>query len=164
VILVGIGSNLAHPPAVSPRATAQAALGAFPAVGIEVVARSGWYLTEPVPASDQPWFVNAVAILVSDLKPQALLDRLFSIEAAFGRSRSVPNAARTLDLDLLDYDALRCDTATLILPHPRLHQRLFVLAPLSEIAPGWCHPTLGLDADELINRLPPGQHIARLGL
>jgi 2-amino-4-hydroxy-6-hydroxymethyldihydropteridine diphosphokinase len=75
----------------------------------------------------------------------------------------VRDAARTLDLDLLDYDGFQCSTADLTLPHPRLHERRFVLMPLSEIAPGWRHPRLGLTAAELLARLPPGQAIRRIG-
>jgi len=74
----------------------------------------------------------------------------------------VRDAARTLDLDLLDYDRLRCSTPDLVLPHPRLHERRFVLMSLHEIAPQWRHPSLGLTAAELLARLPPGQAIRRL--
>jgi len=162
MILIGIGSNLAHSPAQSPRATAEAALAALPGIGVRLLARSGWYLSEPQPASDQPWFVNAVASIASDLAPEALLDRLLRLEIAFGRTRSVPNAARTLDLDLLDYDSRQSESPSLILPHPRLHHRLFVLAPLREVAPGWRHPRLGLTVTELTERLPPGQLVSRL--
>jgi 2-amino-4-hydroxy-6-hydroxymethyldihydropteridine diphosphokinase len=162
MILVGIGSNLAHPPAATPRETAEAALAALPEIGIRVIARSGWYLSAPVPVSSQPWFVNAVAMVASGLAPAALLDRLLKLEAEFCRSRGVANAARTLDLDLLDHDSRLCETPALTLPHPRLHQRRFVLEPLREIAPGWRHPQLGLTAAELLDRLPPGQEIARL--
>jgi 2-amino-4-hydroxy-6-hydroxymethyldihydropteridine diphosphokinase len=162
VILIGIGSNLAHPPATMPRETAAAAVAALPAIGVPVVARSGWYASEPVPASDQQWFVNAVAIVASDLAPEALLNRLLRLEAEFGRRRGARNAARTLDLDLLDYDSRLCDTATLILPHPRLHERRFVLEPLREVAPDWRHPRLGLSAAELIAGLPSGQPVSRL--
>jgi 2-amino-4-hydroxy-6-hydroxymethyldihydropteridine diphosphokinase len=162
VILIGIGSNLAHPPAASPRATAAAALAALPAAGIQVLACSSWYLTEPIPASDQPWFVNAVASVASDLPAEVLLDRMLRLEAQFGRRRGPRNAARTLDLDLVNYDSRCCDTPTLVLPHPRLHQRLFVLEPLREIAPGWRHPCSGLGVAELIERLPPGQRVIRL--
>jgi 2-amino-4-hydroxy-6-hydroxymethyldihydropteridine diphosphokinase len=162
MILVGIGSNLAHPPAATPRETAEAALAALPQIGIRVIARSGWYLSAPVPVSAQPWFVNAVAMVASGLAPAALLDRLLELEAEFGRTRGAANAARTLDLDLLDYDSRLCETPALILPHPRLHLRRFVLEPLREIAPGWRHPHLAWTAAELLDRLPPGQEIARL--
>lgn len=160
--MIGIGSNLAAPPASTPQETAAAALAALPRCGIAVAARSGWYLSEPVPVSDQPWFVNGVAVVASGLAPLALLDRLLAIEADFGRVRTAPNAARTLDLDLLDHDSRLCDTAILTLPHPRLHQRRFVLEPLCEIAPGWRHPRLGLTAEQLLARLPPGQPVHRL--
>lgn len=162
MILIGIGSNLPAPPAETPLETAAAALGALSRSGIRVVAHSGWYLSEPVPASDQPWFVNGVAIVESRLAPPALLDRLLAIEADFGRLRSAPNAARTLDLDLLDHDSCLCDTATLTLPHPRLHRRRFVLTPLCEIASDWRHPRLNLTAVELLARLPSGQPVRRL--
>jgi 2-amino-4-hydroxy-6-hydroxymethyldihydropteridine diphosphokinase len=162
VILIGIGSNLAAAPAETPLQTATAALATLPAAGIDVVKCSGWYLSEPIPASDQPWFVNAVAIVASVLPPSALLDRLLSVEVDFGRRRSVPNAARTLDLDLLDYESRLCDTATLILPHPRLHQRRFVLEPLLEVAPDWRHPRLGLSGAQLLARLPSGQRVDRI--
>lgn len=161
MILIGIGSNLAHPPADSPRATAEAALAALPTIGVRLLARSGWYLSEPMPASDQPWFVNAVAMVASDLAPEPLLDRLLRLERECGRVHGARNAARTLDLDLLDCDSRRCDSSTLVLPHPRLHERRFVLEPLREIAPDWRHPRLGLTAGELMERLPPGQRVVR---
>jgi 2-amino-4-hydroxy-6-hydroxymethyldihydropteridine diphosphokinase len=115
-----------------------------------------------VPDSHQPWFVNAVALLATDLEPEALLDRLLDVEARFGRVRGERNAARTLDLDLLDYDGLVVDTPRLTLPHPRLHERRFVLEPLCEITPEWRHSRLGLTAAQLLDRLPPGQPVRRL--
>lgn len=163
MILIGIGSNLAHPPAETPLATVAAALAALPGAGIEVRARSGWYSSAPVPLSDQPWFVNGVAMVTSGLPPQALLAALLAVEADFGRIRGEPNAARTLDLDLLDYDSRLYDTPALVLPHPRLHQRRFVLAPLCEIAPQWRHPRLGRSAAELLARLPLEQEVRRIG-
>jgi 2-amino-4-hydroxy-6-hydroxymethyldihydropteridine diphosphokinase len=162
VILIGIGSNLAGPAAETPLATAVAALDALLVRRIAVTARSRWYLSEPVPASEQPWYVNGVARVASELNPTALLYRLLAVEADFRRIRGAPNAARTLDLDLLDHDSCLCDSPTLTLPHPRLHQRRFVLEPLCEIEPLWRHPRLGLTATELLARLPPGQTVHRL--
>ena len=162
MILVGIGSNLAAPPAETPLQTAVAALDALPNVGIDIERCSKWYLSEPVPASDQPWFVNGVVAVASTLTPAALLERLLAVERDFARVRSVPNAARTLDLDLLDYESRIRETTNLILPHPRLHLRRFVLEPLCEIAPDWPHPTLGLTARDLLARLPPGQPVRRI--
>jgi 2-amino-4-hydroxy-6-hydroxymethyldihydropteridine diphosphokinase len=162
MILIGIGSNLAAPPAETPLATVRAALAALSASGFQVCARSGWYESAPVPASDQPWFVNGVATIASELAPRALLEKLLAVEADFRRIRGAPNAARTLDLDLLDHESRLYDTTTLALPHPRLHRRRFVLEPLCEIAPGWRHPRLGLTAAELLARLPPGQPVHRI--
>ena len=135
----------------------------LPAIGVAVVLRSRWYLSEPVPPSDQPWYVNGVAAVETRLDPAALLAALLALESRFGRRRGLPDAARTLDLDLLDYDGRQCETERLMLPHPRLHQRRFVLVPLAEIAPHWRHPLLAMTASELLLRLPPGQPIRPLG-
>jgi 2-amino-4-hydroxy-6-hydroxymethyldihydropteridine diphosphokinase len=162
VILIGIGSNLAASPATTPLETARAALPALAAPHLQPIACSPWYESAPVPVSDQPWFINAVALIATELEPAALLKRLLDVETRIGRIRGERDAARTLDLDLLDYDGLIVDTATLTLPHPRLHQRRFVLEPLCEIAPGWRHPLLGLSAAELLARLPAGQKVRRL--
>ena len=163
MILVGIGSNLAAPRFGSPQDTAKAALAQLPAIGVAVLDCSRWYLSEPVPPSDQPWYVNGVALVETRLAPPALLAALLVLEAHFGRQRGAANAARTLDLDLLDYDGRQSATKSLVLPHPRLHERRFVLAPLAEIAPRWRHPRLRMTARELLRRLPPGQPIRVAG-
>jgi 2-amino-4-hydroxy-6-hydroxymethyldihydropteridine diphosphokinase len=159
MILIGIGSNLAAPGYGSPLETATAALEQLPTVGVKLLRRSQWYLSEPVPRSAQPWFVNGVAVVAAELPPIRLLERLLALEARFGRIRGPRNAARTLDLDLLDDKGCRCTTASLVLPHPRLHERRFVLVPLCEVAPQWRHPLLDLSAAELMTRLPAGQPI-----
>ena len=163
MILIGIGSNLAARGYRSPQDTAAAAVLQMPMIGVAVVRLSRWYRSEPVPPSDQPWYVNAVAAVVTELDPAALLAAMIALEARFGRRRGLPNAARTLDLDLLDYNAAQCETPALVLPHPRLHERRFVLAPLVEVAPHWRHPQLGLSAQELLRRLPPGQPVHPFG-
>jgi 2-amino-4-hydroxy-6-hydroxymethyldihydropteridine diphosphokinase len=162
VILIGIGGNLASPQFGPPRNTMMAALAALEAERSAIPARSAWYRTEPVPPSNQPWFINGVAKIATKLGAHELLAVLQSIESRFGRVRAEPNAARILDLDLLDYDGLVMQTPALVLPHPRLHERRFVLVPLSEIAPDWRHPLLGLTASELLDRLPVEQQIERL--
>src|SRR5437763_7399379 len=162
MILVGIGSNLAAPGYSSPQATGEAAVADLPGIDAALRARSSWYASEPVPASDQPWFINAVLEIGTELPPPELLARLLALEARFGRQRRVRDAPRTLDLDLLDYDGVQCSSPDLVLPHPRLHERRFVLMPLQEIAPQWRHPRLGLTAAELLARLPSGQAIRRL--
>ncbi|HTW54696.1 MAG TPA: 2-amino-4-hydroxy-6-hydroxymethyldihydropteridine diphosphokinase [Stellaceae bacterium] len=162
MILIGIGSNLAAPPAKTPLATAQCALPALAAAHLQPVACSSWYESAPVPESDQPWFVNAVALISTDREPEVLLRLMLDVETRFGRVRGERNAARTLDLDLLDYDGLIIAAPHLTLPHPRLHERRFVLEPLCEIAPRWRHPWLGLTAMELASRLPSGQQVRRI--
>jgi 2-amino-4-hydroxy-6-hydroxymethyldihydropteridine diphosphokinase len=162
VILIGLGGNLASPRHGPPRATLEAALGAIEAAGIGVDARSAWYRSEPVPRSDQPWFVNAVATLNTERDPADLLAALQDIEARFGRIRGERNAARILDLDILDYRGRSIETETLILPHPRLHLRRFVLVPLAELAPHWRHRRFGLTASEMLARLTAGDAVFRL--
>jgi len=162
LILIGIGGNLASPRFGAPLDTLAAALVALEAEGIQVATRSAWYRTEPVPRSDQPWFVNAVASLKTDLAASDLLVVFQAVEVQFGRVRSDRNAARVLDLDLLDYRGQVTKTASLVLPHPRLHQRRFVLQPLAEIAPDWRHPLSGLTAEQLLSGLAATQPIERL--
>ena len=128
---VALGANLGDP-----RATVTAALEALADIeATAVVTRSSLYRTAPVGLRHQPDFINAVAALDTRLAPVALLEALFALEARFGRSRSVPNAPRTLDLDLLLHGDTQLAGAALTLPHPRLHERAFVLVPLLEIAP-----------------------------
>jgi 2-amino-4-hydroxy-6-hydroxymethyldihydropteridine diphosphokinase len=156
MILIGIGSNLPSQ-AGPPLATAEAALAALAAAGLVVRRRSRWYESAPVPPSDQPWFVNGVVEIATDLEPAALLAVLHRIEAAFGRTRTAANAARPLDLDLLAYDDRVSDGEDgVVIPHPRLHERAFVLLPLAELAPGWRHPRTGRPIAELIAALPAG--------
>jgi 2-amino-4-hydroxy-6-hydroxymethyldihydropteridine diphosphokinase len=162
MILIGIGGNLDSPRYGPPRETLTAALAALEADGINVVSRSGWYRSAPVPRSNQPWFVNAAASIGTVFGPEELLAALQSVETRFGRVRCEPNAARVLDLDLIDYRGEVMQTPVLVLPHPRLHQRRFVLAPLAEIAPNWRHPLCGLTAGQLLAQLSDDQPIERL--
>lgn len=127
----------------------------MPQAGIRVVRQSGFYRSPPVPASDQPWYVNAVAEVATDLSPEGLLAALHGLEAQFGRARREINEARTVDLDLLDYRGqIRTkEQGAPVLPHPRMAGRGFVLVPLAEISPGWRHPVTGLAVEELIKNM-----------
>ena len=131
---VGLGSNLGD--REQTLRAAVAALAAHPAV--EVAAVSSLIDTEPVGYTDQPRFLNGVAVLDTGLSARALLELLLEVERGFGRTRDgVPSQGpRTLDLDLLLYGASEIDEPGLRVPHPRLHERAFVLGPLAEIAPG----------------------------
>jgi 2-amino-4-hydroxy-6-hydroxymethyldihydropteridine diphosphokinase len=162
VILIGIGGNLVSPQFGLPPDILSAALVALEAEGIRIASRSAWYQTEPVPRSDQPWFTNAVASLTTGLTARDLLGVLQTVEGQFGRVRGKRNTARVLDLDLLDHQGQAIDTSSLVLPHPRLHQRRFVLVPLAEIAPKWRHPLFGLTAEQLLSRLAAKQLVERL--
>jgi 2-amino-4-hydroxy-6-hydroxymethyldihydropteridine diphosphokinase len=154
MILIALGSNLPHPQHGAPEAVLKAAIALLEAEGVRVVARSAFYRTAPVPASDQPDFVNAVVAVESPMEPAALLALLHRIEESFGRRRAVRNEARVLDLDLLAWKD-RVSATEPLLPHPRLHERAFVLLPLHDVAPGWRHPVRGKGVDEMIADLPP---------
>lgn len=142
---VALGSNLGNPVQ-----TIEDAMDAMAALrGSLLKAMSSLYRTAPVGLKHQPDFINAVVALDTRLTPRDLLDELFALEARFGRERSVRNAPRTLDLDLLLHGDTVQDDPELILPHPRMHERAFVLVPLAEIAPELTIPGRGRVADLL---------------
>ena len=142
-IVIAVGSNLSSPQFGPPRAICEAALAELSRRGIRIVSRSRWFESAPVPVSDQPWFVNGVAIVDTALAPEALLALLHDVERRFGRERREVNAARILDLDLIAYGALQRTAPPPLLPHPRLRERAFVLLPLADVAPDWRHPIDG---------------------
>ena len=148
---VGLGANLGDA-----RAQIAAALGALAQLPQSRLLRaSSLYASAPVDAQG-PDYLNAVAELATDLAPLALLHALQAVEAAAGRQRPYRNAPRTLDLDLLLYDGLRLQTPALTLPHPRMHERAFVLLPLAELWPAAVTPAqLAAVAGQRIVRLEP---------
>jgi 2-amino-4-hydroxy-6-hydroxymethyldihydropteridine diphosphokinase len=138
---VGLGANLGDR-----EATLRAAVDALAATpGVEVVAVSTLVDTTPVGHLDQPRFLNGVAVLETDIEARSLLGVLLAVEARFGRDRAAapPQGPRTLDLDLLLYGDAEIDEEGLRIPHPRLHERRFVLEPLQEVAPGLEVPGMG---------------------
>ncbi len=139
-------------PLASCRAAAEA-LRSLPRLRLQALSR--WYRTAPIPPSGQPDYVNGVARLEGPAEPARLLAQIQAIEARAGRRRGVANAARTLDLDIIAIDDLVRDAPDPVLPHPRAHQRAFVLVPLADVAPAWRHPLLQRCVRRLIEELPP---------
>ena len=117
--------------------------------------RSRWYSSAPIPAADQPRYINGIVRLEGEVTPEKLLADLHAIEAGAGRTRGKPNEARTLDLDIIDMGGLRRAAPDPILPHPRAHQRAYVLLPMRDVAPNWTHPILHLSIANLLAALPP---------
>jgi 2-amino-4-hydroxy-6-hydroxymethyldihydropteridine diphosphokinase len=160
VIFIALGSNLFSDAYGSPEDICVAAIEALEQRGISITERSRWFRTAPVPVSDQPWFVNGVIVVETLLPPEELLGLLHEVEAEFGRTRKIRNEARILDLDLIAYhDQVMTGPEGPILPHPRAHERAFVLLPLADIDPDWRHPVTGTAVADLIAALP-GDHRA----
>ena len=153
---VGIGSNLEEP-----RQQVELAFGELAALPqTRLVKKSSLYRTAPVGHANQPEFINAVAALDTELGPLELLNELQAVEARHGRRRSFANAPRTLDLDLLLYGDTQRQAADLTLPHPRMHERAFVLEPLLELAPRISIPGRGRAAEQLTQCA--GQRVERM--
>lgn len=145
---MALGSNLSGGFASS-EALLEAALASFSRAGLPVLARSRWWRSAAWPDPSGPEYRNGIALVEAKGAATAILAKLLRIEARFGRVRSDRNAPRTLDLDLIAFGRLVIDAPGLTLPHPRAHERLFVMGPLAEIAPGWRHPVSGAGATEL---------------
>lgn len=144
---MALGCNL--PGAYTSReALLEAALEALPEAGLALVARSSWWASAAWPDPSGPGYLNGVAIVSTDFSPAETLAALHRVEAGFGRARGEANAPRTLDLDLIAYGRL-VEEGNLVLPHPRAHQRLFVMGPLAELASAWIHPVTGESAFRL---------------
>ena len=138
-----------------------AAIQSISAAGIPVLRESPIYETEPVGLTDQRWFLNMVVEAETALFPMQLLTRTGKIERALGRVRTVANGPRTIDIDILLYGNAVIRTPRLEIPHPRMHERRFVLAPLADLAPALRHPLLRQTVRQLLDAAPP-QNIRKL--
>lgn len=144
---IGAGSNLGD--RLTTLRKAYAVLGS--SAGIEKILSSAFYETDPVGGPpDSPKFLNAVWAVETELSPRQCLALLQDIENRFGRTRSEADAPRTLDLDLLTCRDMMLEEDDLVLPHPRLHERFFVLKPFSDLAPQWIHPKFRKSAKQLL--------------
>lgn len=156
MIAIGLGANL-NSIYGTPNQALQACPQLFNNHNIKVLKFSSIWKSAPVPLSDQPWYHNAVCIVKTKLHPKDLLGVLASIEEEAGRLREIRNEPRVLDLDILFYDDEICSDENLTLPHPRMHERAFVLYPLNEVAPQWAHPELNKTLVQMISELPEQQ-------
>ena len=146
-VFLGLGSNLGDR-----ESAIEGALARLAARGFRTTLRSSLWLTEPVGGPPQGFFLNAVAGGETALAPEALLEACLATEREMGRVREERNGPRTIDVDILFFGGERRDVPGLVIPHPRLHERRFVLAPLAEIAPALVHPVLGLAVADLLDR------------
>jgi 2-amino-4-hydroxy-6-hydroxymethyldihydropteridine diphosphokinase len=147
-VVIALGSNLpgAYP---TSRELLDAALRALDGNGLKVTRTSSWWSSKAWPEGSGPDFLNGVALVETALSPPEVLAILQAIEQRFGRDRATPNAARTLDLDLIAHGRGKTSSVALTVPHPRSGGRLFVMGPLAEIAPSWAHPITGAAAADL---------------
>jgi len=158
MIYIALGANLPSRYG-TPAETLIAAKAALQACGVVIKHSSNIWLTAPVPFDPGvPYYHNAVIAVETTLPAAKLLELMLEIESDFGRVRTERNAPRLIDLDLIAYrDEVIKQGDFLILPHPRMHERAFVLRPLHEITPTWLHPVMNISIDELIQALPDGQ-------
>ena len=158
MIIIALGANLPSEHG-TPAQTLRAAYEVIENHNIKILKKSRIWLTAPVPFDpDQDWYHNSVVSVDTDLPPHDLLRTLLNIEQDFGRVRSIKNAPRVLDLDIIAYhDEVMQGQDDLILPHPRMHERLFVLKPLADIDDSWTHPIKGRNVQESIAACPEDQ-------
>lgn len=155
---IGIGSNLGVPAENCEKAIRLLSASS----GIEVVARSSLYESEPLGNTDQNWFVNTTVSIQTSLAPELLLDAVFEIEKTLGRERREKWGPRIIDLDLLTYENRVLHSEALTLPHPEMTKRRFVLLPLSEFAGDYLHPIENKTIDSLLKELPENPQVRKM--
>ncbi len=158
MIIIAFGANLPSDYG-TPAETIKAAYEALQSKGVSIVKKSRIWLTAPVPFDpDQDWYHNSIAQVETSLSAHDLLDLMLLIEEEFGRVRTIKNAPRLLDLDLIAYnDEVIKDDERLIVPHARCHERLFVLKPLEDISKNWTHPIMGQTVSEMLEKISDNQ-------
>jgi 2-amino-4-hydroxy-6-hydroxymethyldihydropteridine diphosphokinase len=154
-VVIALGSNLPGR-FDSCEALLEGALETLSDVGLRVIARSGWWRSAAWPDPADPPFFNGVALVETKLDAESTLALLHDIEDAFDRQRSAANAPRTLDLDLVAFGRRVSEGPEAATPHPRAHERLFVMGPLAQVAPDWRHPVLGKTAAALASEATVG--------
>jgi len=152
MILIAIGSNLNSKLYGSPHDNCIEAIK-FLNKYFCISSVSKFYETEPIPKSNQPWYVNCVICVKTNFKPLDILKKILSLEIKFGRMRKLKNESRIIDLDLLSYNDLILNHNDLILPHPRMHLRRFVIQPICDLNPEWVHPVINQKAKILLKSL-----------
>jgi len=155
---IGIGSNIGSPLKNCQRSIILIEEHAR----IKVIARSSFYETEPIGPTDQNWFVNAVVEISTEMEAIPLLDALLAIEIEMGRIRNVKWGPRKIDLDILLYGKSVIKNDRLVIPHPEMIKRLFVLTPLAELAPDLIHPTENKTIQEILSHLPEDKKVIPL--
>ena len=160
-VVIALGSNLPGDFGSS-EALLEEALARFPQSGLKILKRSGWWRSAAWPDANAPEYRNGIVIVEADHTPRELLAALMNVEASFGRVRGAANEARTLDLDLIAHGRCVLREPDLVVPHPRAHERRFVMGPLAEIAPDWVHPVLGRTAAELAAAATVGRDASRI--
>jgi len=158
IAYIGIGSNLGDKVLQCQRAVQEI----LKIDRHRLLAQSSLYKSLPLGYTDQDWFVNGVIEIETDLEPLPLLQELKSIEERFGRRQTFRWGPRVIDLDILFYGERKVREALLEIPHPRLHERQFVLIPLAEIAPEFVHPVLGKTIRELLENFPHDQGVEKI--
>ncbi|HJT70664.1 MAG TPA: 2-amino-4-hydroxy-6-hydroxymethyldihydropteridine diphosphokinase [Terriglobales bacterium] len=156
VVYLSLGSNVGDR-----EANLREAIAKLSELG-EVTAVSSFYETEPVETSAQPWFLNCVVKFDTEKMPRQLIAAILSMEQSMGRQRRKEKAPRTIDIDILLFGTSIIELPSLTVPHPRMHQRRFVLEPMAEIAPDARHPVFKRTIRELRDALPPGQQVKKM--
>ena len=152
-IIIGIGGNIKSVEGAHPIQVAMKAISYFKDYSINVTSQSSWYETEPIPKSDQPNFFNCIVLANTNLNELDVLKSLHEIEHKLGRKRRMLNEARIIDLDLIDYSNKILTSKLIVIPHPRAHQRRFVMEPLAEVDKTWVHPILKININKILKNL-----------